>query len=173
MFNACVVYSFVIFELVSIFSCNLQFITCWYIHNLNTCHCEKLCSWVLRPIVCLMFVFVEAVKSTQSMPYSFQMRPNLECTGIHTHAYKQCLLNMLQACARKTIKGFHVTSYQANFASHLTRDRHVGFLSPQSGIRKYNKMSQNFLFSSYHYTKLQQSDKIVRVKGYVRRSTHL
>ena len=27
-----------------------------------------------------------------------------------------------------SIGGFHVTSYQANFASHPTRDRHVGFL---------------------------------------------
>ena len=27
-----------------------------------------------------------------------------------------------------TIEGFHVTSYQANFASHHTRNRHVGFL---------------------------------------------
>ena len=26
------------------------------------------------------------------------------------------------------IEGFHVTSYQANFASHPSRDRHVGFL---------------------------------------------
>ena len=56
-------------------------------------------------------------------------------------------------------RGFHVTSYQANFASPPTRDRHVGFLSPQSGTEKYNQMSQNFLFSSYHYTKLQPSDK--------------
>ena len=52
-----------------------------------------------------------------------------------------------------------MTSYQANVASHLTRGRHVGFLSKQSGIGKYNQMSQNFLFDSYHYTKLQQSDK--------------
>ena len=43
---------------------------------------------------------------------------------------------------RCTIEGFHVTSYQANFASHRTRDRHVGFL--------YNKMSRYFLFSSCH-----------------------
>ena len=28
------------------------------------------------------------------------------------------------------IRGFHVTSYEANLASHRTRDRHVGFLSP-------------------------------------------
>ena len=58
-----------------------------------------------------------------------------------------------------TIEGFHVTSYPANFASHHTHDRHVGFLSPQSGIVKHNKMSQNFLFSSYQNTKLQPSDK--------------
>ena len=57
-----------------------------------------------------------------------------------------------------SIEGFHVTSYQANFACHLTRNRHVGFLSPQSGIGKYNQMSQNFLFSSYDKTKLQPSD---------------
>ena len=25
-------------------------------------------------------------------------------------------------------EGFHVMSYQANFANHPTRDRHVGFL---------------------------------------------
>ena len=29
---------------------------------------------------------------------------------------------------RNSIEGFQVTSYQANFASHPTRDRHVGFL---------------------------------------------
>ena len=28
------------------------------------------------------------------------------------------------------IGGFHVTSDEANFASHRTRDRHVGFHSP-------------------------------------------
>ena len=42
------------------------------------------------------------------------------------------------------LEGFHVASYQAHFASHLTRDCHVGFLSPQSGIGKYNQMFQNF-----------------------------
>ena len=57
------------------------------------------------------------------------------------------------------IKSFHVTSFQANFASHHTRDRHVGFLSPQSDIGKHNKMSQNFLFSSFHNTKVQLSNK--------------
>ena len=29
---------------------------------------------------------------------------------------------------KNSIEGFHVTSYQANFASHPTRARHVGFL---------------------------------------------
>ena len=56
-------------------------------------------------------------------------------------------------------EGFHVMSYQANFARHHTQDHHVGFLFTQSSIRKYNKMSCYFLFSSYHNTKLQLSDK--------------
>ena len=57
----------------------------------------------------------------------------------------------------KPIEGFHVMSYQANFASHHTRDRHVGFLAPLSGIGKHNKMSHNSSYSSYHndITKLQ------------------
>ena len=32
------------------------------------------------------------------------------------------------------IEGFHVTSYQANFASHYTCDSHVGFLLALSNI---------------------------------------
>ena len=43
-----------------------------------------------------------------------------------------------------TIEGFHVTSYQANFASHRTFDRHVGFLRPWRGIGKHKKMSETF-----------------------------
>ena len=40
-----------------------------------------------------------------------------------------------------------MTSYQVNFASHHTRDRHVGFLLfTRSGIGKYNKMSRFILF---------------------------
>ena len=50
-------------------------------------------------------------------------------------------------------------SYQANFASHHTHDRHVGFLLACNGIGKHNKMSPYFLFNSYHNTKLKQSDK--------------
>ena len=46
----------------------------------------------------------------------------------------------------------HVTSYQANFACNHTRDRHVGFQTPHAGMGEYNKMSQNFLFSSYQIT---------------------
>ena len=49
-----------------------------------------------------------------------------------------------------SIEGFHVTSLQAIFASHHTRDRHVGFIFTWSGIGKYNKTSWNFLFDSYH-----------------------
>ena len=51
-----------------------------------------------------------------------------------------------------------MTSYQANFASH-TRDRHVGFQFTSEGIGKSDKMYHYFLFSSYHNTKLQPSDK--------------
>ena len=61
------------------------------------------------------------------------------------------------------IDGFHVTSYQSNFASHRIRDRHDGFFSPQAGIGKYNKMSQNFLFSSYNNTELQPIDKNISI----------
>ena len=43
-----------------------------------------------------------------------------------------------------TIEGFHVMSYQANFASHHIRDRHVDFLSTQSGIGKNKKMFHFF-----------------------------
>ena len=54
---------------------------------------------------------------------------------------------------------FHVTSYQANFASHHTRNRHFGFLFKCKGIGKSNKMYHYFSFSSYHITRLQPSNK--------------
>ena len=38
-------------------------------------------------------------------------------------------------------------------------NRHVGFLLAWNGIGKHNEMSRYFLLSSYHNTKLQQSDK--------------
>ena len=57
------------------------------------------------------------------------------------------------------IEGSHMTSHQADFASHCTFDRHVRFLRPWRGIGKHKKMSRNFLFSSYHNTKLQPCDK--------------
>ena len=44
----------------------------------------------------------------------------------------------------KQIEGFHMTSCQANFAGHHTPECHVGFLWPQAGMGKYNKMSLNF-----------------------------
>ena len=62
------------------------------------------------------------------------------------------------------VEGFHVMSYQANFASHHIRNYHVGFLNsffPQSGIGKHNKKSQNFSFSSYHNTKLNCVTRIL------------
>ena len=42
-------------------------------------------------------------------------------------------------------RGFHLTFYQVNFAIHHIRHRHVGFLSSQDSIGKYNKMSRYFL----------------------------
>ena len=47
------------------------------------------------------------------------------------------------------------------FASHHTCDHLVGFLLPQTGMGKYNKIPQNFLFSSYHNARLQPSYKIL------------
>ena len=57
-------------------------------------------------------------------------------------------------------RGFH----EANLASHHTRDRHVGFLSLQSGIRKHNKMSR-FQFSSCHNTRLQLNGKNISTQN--------
>ena len=68
---------------------------------------------------------------------------------------------------KDVIGGFHVTSYEANFASHRTRDRyHVAMLVlfplPIVLDRKHNKMSKNFLFRLYSLnTKLQPSDKSI------------
>ena len=53
-----------------------------------------------------------------------------------------------------------MTSYQVNFASHHTRDRHVGFLSIQcSAILENTTKCAITLISSCHNTKLQLSDK--------------
>ena len=57
----------------------------------------------------------------------------------------------IETMAFSPIEGFRVTSYQANFASHHTHDRHVGFLLEWQGKEKHNTM---FSFSSYHNTKL-------------------
>ena len=59
----------------------------------------------------------------------------------------------------RLIEDFHVTSYQADFASHpiLVTAMLVSFALPAIG--KYNKMSGYFLFSSYHNTKLRPCDK--------------
>ena len=51
------------------------------------------------------------------------------------------------------IRVFHVTLYQANFACHHTRNRHVGLLSAQDGIGEKQGNEQLLLLSSYHITK--------------------
>ena len=56
-----------------------------------------------------------------------------------------------------------MTSYQANFPSHHTRDRHVGFPFAWEGVGKSNKIFHNFLFTSYHITKLQMSGKNITI----------
>ena len=69
--------------------------------------------------------------------------------------------NRLWKFLSQIIEGFHVMSYQVNFASHHTRNCLVGFLSEQDGIGKNIKMFLYFLCRSYHITKLQLSDKII------------
>ena len=52
-----------------------------------------------------------------------------------------------------------MTSYQADFASHRTFDRHVGFLFAWCGIGKHKKMTRNYQLNSYHNTKITSSEK--------------
>ena len=68
-------------------------------------------------------------------------------------------IGKINAAEKWRIEGFHVMSYQNNFAGHHTHDRHVGFLFAQSDIGKYNIMQLRFLFRSHRFTKLQLSDK--------------
>ena len=72
--------------------------------------------------------------------------------SLHLH---HCQLEIIQTVGVQcSYRGFFVTSYQANFASHHIRNRHVGFLLKWHGIEKYNKMFRYFLFSPYYNTKL-------------------
>ena len=58
-----------------------------------------------------------------------------------------------------TIEGFHVMSYQANFASHITRDRHVGFLTVRLWLTSFQDLKFQlecvcvlmFLFLGWHF----------------------
>ena len=52
---------------------------------------------------------------------------------------KIVLVEVRAASCKHSIEGFHVTLYLANFTSHHTCDRHVGFLFTRSGIGKYNE----------------------------------
>ena len=56
-----------------------------------------------------------------------------------------------------------MTSYQANFASHRTRNRHVGFLSARHGIGKYNKFSVTFYLV---HTTIPNYNRVTRILGY-------
>ena len=75
-------------------------------------------------------------------------------------------------CAKKTsisapadviIEGYHVTSDQANFGSHHTRDRHVGFLSVWDDIEKNSKMFHHFLFICIT---LQNYNRVPRISAH-------
>ena len=46
-----------------------------------------------------------------------------------THASTIEVMNKVRLWVNEPIEGFHVMSYQANFASRHTPDCHVGFLS--------------------------------------------
>ena len=85
----------------------------------------------------------------------FQNKKNKTTMNIFKH-YCKFDANIKAPC---TLRVFNVTSDQANFASHHTRDHHVGFPLAWEGIGKSNKTFHNFLFSSYHITKLQLSGK--------------
>ena len=53
------------------------------------------------------------------------------------------LYSSLNWC-RVPIEGFNVTLYQANFASHHTHDRHVGFLLAWNSIKNTTKCPFTF-----------------------------
>ena len=53
-----------------------------------------------------------------------------------------------------------MTAYQASFASHRTRDCHVGFLSPQCLVLETKQNDPELFYLVYIInTKLQLSDK--------------
>ena len=57
-------------------------------------------------------------------------------------------------------EGLHVTAYQANFASHHTRDRHVGFLLAYHSNEKQNKMSITLYLV---YTKVPNYIRVIKI----------
>ena len=65
-------------------------------------------------------------------------------------------------------RDFHLMLYQANFASHHTRDSHVDFLFASDGIGKRNKMFHYFLFNSYHIIRLQPNDKNISTNTWLK-----
>ena len=90
-------------------------------------------------------------------------RENLPFTSFCRYAWKKNILT--PTCQKQTTEGFHVTLYQAKFASHHTRDRHVGVLIPQSGLENTRKCPRTFHF--YHNTKLQLSDNNISTHAWL------
>ena len=83
------------------------------------------------------------------------------CFANFAYDIKSCIaINIFGGANVSVLLGLYtIEDYQANFISHHTRDRHVGFRLAWHGIGKHNKMSRYSLFSSYRNSKLQQSDK--------------
>ena len=100
------------------------------------------------------------IKAYFVVPKKFNMAPGTErvrgAYRLVKTLYYSCIINSRRSNMRRIgLKGFYVTSYQANFAGHHTRDSHVGFLFLHSGIGTGKKMFHNFSFTSYHNTKVQ------------------
>ena len=79
--------------------------------------------------------------------------PSISCLKFHywdLPSFPQNIMN----------RGFHVTSYQANFASHDTCDCHVDFLSAQDGIGKKQQNIHNFFLV---HTILPNYNRVTRI----------
>ena len=61
------------------------------------------------------------------------------------------------------IESFHVTSYEANFASHHTCDCHVGFLLAWRGIGKHNKMPHYFYLV---HTTISNYNRVTKISAH-------
>ena len=111
------------------------------------------------------------LKSIRSSPFDpftlvYKYSKNLCCFSNASRSFMvialcYCCCEMIarRPLAPKWNRGFHVSSYQANFESQQTRDRHIGFLFAWDGIGNHNEMFQYISSSPYYITKLQLIDR--------------